>query len=357
MKSTLSAVRAYVTNAGYGREPRESPPGSPVEVSAFPKRGWTTTIWLGAPVPWILDAEGFAQAALRTFFTGELGRAQNADPVALQRLTELRESLGPTGKEGRWWVTIVCEQQVDVPDDEWLDRPFIWVSPRVTDGMASEARTKTSRAIDVLAGFVASTMPNAITGAPLFDRVFMRSGTRQPFPLLTPGAFPPSVHVSSSVPVDASGLGRAMRGLRPVLDRLESSFYWWARSIEEPDDWRRFQFQYLALEILVAKMEQVAKRAVLPTLRVGDGAAGVVPPQLLGERLTPAISFALVALMLSPKTAADDSDTFASLKSTRDRASHGGVTIGETLPTAVAGALLARYLSLAVRPEIPEAEE
>lgn len=348
VKATLSAVRAYGTHAGYGEKPREMTTDSPVVLRAYPRRRWTTTISFGAPEAWVLNAEGLAQAALRTLFTGEFGRAQKGDPVALEKVQQLRQTFGPTGEEWRWWVTIACERDQEVPEDDWLDLPFVWVSPRLTDQLAAGARDETGRALDALVALIGATLPNSITGGPALDRVFMRATDRQAFALLTPTVLPPSIQMSSREPADVSRLGSALRRLRPELDRLESSMYWWARSIEERDHWRQFQFQFLGLEILTAKLERQARQAVIPTLRGGRGTAGVVPPQLVGERLSILSQFALVALMLSPATASHDVEVFAELKRTRDQLSHGDLPLRAELPTGPAAELLARYVARAL---------
>lgn len=345
MKATLSVVRAYGTHAGYGRDPRETPPGSPVIVNDYPKKAWTTTISLGAPEAWVLDAEGLSQAALRTIFTGEFGRAQKGDSDATASIAGLRRTLGPTGGEWRWWVTIASERFEDVPDDEWLDLPLVWVSPRVTEGLAVDAREATGRGIDALAALIGSTLPNAITGGPAVDRVFLRAPGRQAFPLLTISALPPSVHTSSPEPIDVTSLGSSISRFRPALGRLQTVLYWWARSIEEDDNWRRYQFQFLALEVLANKFKRE------------DGDLAVVRRRGLrpaNERHTLAEKFAIMAQSLAPATANDDIAQFAMLKKKRDLMSHGQLAVGAQLPTDVAGRLLSRYMAGVLQRNVPE---
>lgn len=351
MKATLSAVRAYGTHSRYSPEDDRTTFGSPVIVPSFPSDGWTTTLSFGDPVAWVLDAEGLTQAARRTLFTGEFGRAQTGDIEALKHVDELRRTVGPTGEEWPWWTTIACERDHEVADDEWLKMPFMWVSPVVAEALADEARTETARATDALAALIGATIPNAMTGPPAIERVFLRATDRQAFGLLTLTLPAPTIHVSSPTDVDLSDLAGKIRRLHPELRRLESALYWWARSIEESDPRRRFQFQFLCLEVLTEKLAQGAREAVVPTLRAGPPEASVpVPPHLVGEQRTFLSKFAFVALRLSPATAVEDVGIVAGLKRTRDLVAHGASPLDANPPIDDAAQLISRYLGLLLGP-------
>ncbi|MDP9245358.1 MAG: hypothetical protein M3O64_01785, partial [Chloroflexota bacterium] len=118
MKATLSVVRAYGSTTRWGRLPREIPAGSPIVLGNYPK-GWTTSIHFGVPPAWVLKGERIRQVYARTVLRGQfLPTQRNYDRQAIEAMIA-DESIGPIVEQWDHWLTIACDQVVNVPDSEW----------------------------------------------------------------------------------------------------------------------------------------------------------------------------------------------------------------------------------------------
>lgn len=255
VNASVVLVRAYGTHGYYGRGPRETPEESPIVLPNFPKKPWTTTVALGDAIPWVLEACRLGRVITRTALTGSFGRAQSGDDDREVRALLADPSVGPNRDDWSWWVTIMCERRVEVPDDDWLERPYFWISPTVAGDLADHARREIDSALDVLAATIAGCVRNVVDSRPVIDALYFRAPDRPAFPPLKVTMGTPTISVSSPASsLDVKGLGRALRDSRAALGQLRSVAYWWARSIEESDDWKRFDFQFLALEILTNKL-------------------------------------------------------------------------------------------------------
>jgi hypothetical protein len=353
MKVAVAVTRAYGTNGGYGGKPRETPGGSPIMLRNYPRRRWHTTVTLGDAVPWVIEAARLSRAAALSVLTGTLGRAQTGEPEARARFEALLDSpeLEPTAQVWRWWVTISCERDFEVPDDhEFLKFPYVWLDPAQTDRLRDEASSSLGRSMDLIAATIGGSLPNSIDSAPAIDDVFFRAEGRRAFRQLKFIMGTPTVSVSSPLSgVDIPDLAGELKKTK-AAEGLQSVAYWWARSIEEKDDWKRFMFQFAGLDILTNKLAERAFRIVRPNLRVQDGPGDgtAVPLSVIAfERMPLAGRFGLVALVLSPETAVDDTAVFTEVAEQRNSLYHGESRAAPL--TAEAGSLLTRYVPLALR--------
>ncbi len=350
MKATIAVVRAYGSARQHGEHPRQAPPGSPITLPGFPKRPWFSSVTLGEPVPWVLDAVRVRRVFAKTALTGDFGRAQTGrGPRDQIDQMLLDPTVGPNADDWDWWTTITCEREVDLPDDEWAQMPFIWISWPRAEELARDARRDIGGVIDLIAASVYGTVPNVIDSGPVVDGVCFRRAGKTPFEL--PTATLGQVSVSVTTPpdrIDLSRLSRQLRRSRPALQTLHTAVYWWARAIEEPDDRSRFIFQFAALEILTNRLARAAQEAVLPQLRYFAFGETSILPAALTARVDGDLAgrFALTALLLAPTTATEDTRAFEELKRMRDGVAHGGVDLDTALPSA--DRLLSRYLPLAL---------
>ena len=350
MKASVVVARAYGTQGYYGQGPRETPGESPIVLPRFPKKPWSTTVALGDAVPWVLDACRLGRVITRTALTGSFGRAQSGEDDREVRALLADPSVGPNPDDWSWWITITCERTIEVRDDEWLERPYFWISPTVAGDLAAQARHDVGSALDVIAATIAGRVRNVVDSRPVIDAIYFRGQDRPGFPPLKVTMGTPTISVSSPASsLDVKDLGRALRDSRAALGGLGTVAYWWARSIEEPDEWKRFDFQFLALEILTNKLAKAAQQSVLPTL-VAETSNGsdAVPSSIVSERVTLAGKFAFVALLLSPASAMSDTADFERLAEVRNQLSHGALPLGSPLPHADAEGLLRKFLPLAL---------
>jgi hypothetical protein len=350
VKASVVLARAYGTQGYYGHGPRETPGDSPIVLPRFPKKPWTTTVALGDAVPWVLDACRLGRVITRTALTGSFGRSQSGEDDREVRALLADPNVGPSRYDWSWWITIMCESPIEVPDDEWIGRPYFWISPTVAADLAAQARRDVGSTLDVLAATIAGRVRNVVDSRPVIDGLYFRAPDRPTFPPLKVTMGTATISVSSPASsLDMKGLGRALRDNRAAIGELRSVAYWWARSIEEPDEWKRFSFQFLALEILTNKLANAAQKSVLPTLMAEtSNGSDAVPPSIVSERVTLAGKFAFVALLLSPASALSDTADFERLAEVRNRLSHGALPLGSPLPHADAEGLLRKFLPLAL---------
>lgn len=349
MKASIVLARAYGMQGYYGQGPRETPRDSPIVLPRFPKKPWTTTVALGDAVPWVLDACRLGRVITRTALTGSFGRAQSGEDDREVRALLANPGVGPNRDDWSWWITIMCDSPVEVPDDEWLDRPYFWISPTVADDLAANARREIGSTLDVVAATIAGRVRNVVDSRPVIDALYFRAPNRPGFPPLKVTMGTATLSVSSPASsLDVKELGKALRNSRPALSELRSVAYWWARSIEEPDEWKRFDFQFLALEILTNKLAKSAQTSVLPTLKAETSNGSAVPPSIVSERVTLAGKFAFVALLLSPASAVSDTAAFERLAVVRNELSHGALPLGSPLPHSEADGLLRKFVPLAL---------
>jgi len=349
MKATIAVARAYGSASRYGDAPRQAPRGSPITLVNFPKTPWLTSVTLGEPVLWVLDAVRVRRVFARTALTGAFGRAQSGQGPR-EQIDEmlLDPMIGPNADDWNWWTTITCERELDLPDDEWTQMPFMWISWSRAEELAQDARRDLGDVVDLIAASVSGLVPNVIDSSPVVDGVCFRRAGKTPFQLPTVTAGTPTVSVASPLErLDVTQLTRQLRRGRPALQQLHTVAYWWARAIGEADDWRRFMFQFVALEILTNKLAKAAQEAVLPQLRyLALGQASIPPAALTANDGDLSGRFAVAALLLAPTTAVEDTREFERLKQARDRVAHGSADLGTALPSA--DRLLGRYLPLAL---------
>jgi hypothetical protein len=188
-----------------------------------------------------------------------------------------------------------------------------------------------------------------IEAAPIVNGVCFRAEGKVPFQLPTVSLGTPTLSVTSPQDhLDLAQLERLHRRGRTALQQLEPVAYWWARGVEESDEWKRFVFQFVALEVLANRFAKTARKVVIPRLRhLAMGELSGLPVPLVARADQDVTGkFALVASLLAPSEAVEDTHEFQRLKRVRDGIAHGGVEVGTALPSP--DRLLRRYLQLAL---------
>ena len=291
-----------------------------------------------------------SRVMVRTLVDGRFGRANGGtDPHAID--TELEDpAIGPHPEEWDWWVTIACERGQSVPDDEWTQRPFLWLEWATAEKIAAHAQSEAGQGIDHIAAIIASGVTNAMRSGPVLDRVIFRARRRRPFILPTFGMRGVTVSAGSPTAFDARSLRPLFQNARVSHNRLRSAAYWWARALEESDERKRFLFGFLVLKILANTLAPIAHAAVSPTLTAADGVVvdapdGVVMPM---KRVPLAVKFQLMAAYLGRDDAAEDTAGFIRLKKARDEVAHGRALLTKELPHREAARLVNKYMSLAI---------
>jgi hypothetical protein len=136
---------------------------------------------------------------------------------------------------------------------------------------------------------------------------------------------------------------------------LASVAHWRVQALLEKDPWKRFAWTFNGLEILVNKLSARLRPELLRSLLLakdGDVVDEKLPlDELVWEasRMPLKAKFALVASVLFPGAAIEDTDTFGVLKKARDDMAHGALRSEDELPVSAAETLFEKYLGGAIK--------
>lgn len=350
MNVTIALARVYGVGLPDRGSAAERRGGTTIVLADFPRKRWQTSVTLGEPVAWLFAAERLARAVARTLSRTLSGALEGEDRTETIRRLVADERLGPSPDEREWWVSIVCEHNVDLPEDESMAEPFMWLSFERAESLERSATRDARGALDVVSILVREIVQASNT-TPVFDRVYFRADGKPSFRLPEITMHAPTVTITKPLrSVDATGLERELRRA-PAALKLRNVAYWWARAREVRDPRERFQFAFIGLETLAHELARPAHEHVLPQLRIGPTETAVPVPVALVENpvtLPLAAKFALVALLLAPASAVDDTLAFKDLKKTRDALAHGDLDVSASLPDGKAVALLNKYVELAL---------
>lgn len=262
--------------------------------------------------------------------------------------------------EHNFYVTIVLDSPVELPDEVVNDDARVWIDLSNLETYDQRLRSVGAQALDVLTSYL----------APIVDPGIFRDRVEQDRFYFLPPDGPPCVFYpnfrmgtgSLSVARGAEsfprervrdllgGLGRAAWQEHVALGR---ALTWYAKAMTTADRWRRFEATAFALEVLINKLSERHRSALIESLRGMAVTTSSLPASVVDsmlwqyERMPLTGRFAIVAAALSPGTSEQDVEIFARVKAARDRLSHGQVFDEAELPAADAESLLRRYTDLA----------
>jgi hypothetical protein len=292
---------------------------------------------------------------------------QSLDPGTLEPLFEEKLNNLPEqvfDQKFRWFLTFMIEKHVDVDDSEISPDRFQWITPEQADQVAKDFQSHASTAFDLLAPY------STIAINPLFledllvdDQVFILAEGRQPLRWPFWRAVGGEAELSLGYPELDVGRLDAVLGAAAKLSTqqrswLESSSYWYLRTLRERDPWKQFVWGFAALEILCNKVARTHYNNVIDSLARNASNASqqetsrAAIARLIGqdsvERVSLVSRFATMALALSLETATEDVDKFARVKKIRDKISHGERIREEDLARGQCRELLERYMTRAM---------
>lgn len=377
MRVTQQAVRAYRSSAYFADQqiPRLDPLGGrPVVIDPYPLIGQAgrAKLYLGAPAPEIVDANR-VRLALSGPLLEALTGGQPLDPD-IDRVIEDALARLDTSESGEtdWYLTLIVEQDIDVPDSLLIARRYYWFADDLF------ARTRAFRAVatpelDMLALLATTVLePQVFETVAVEDRVYFSAPGRVP-------CSAPEARLSGNgsvrrhiryLDVDALRARAEMGATFPPDARrvLEAVVSWWLTGLRETDPWRAFMQFFIGLESLHGRMgrrcydravtgarmqgaDQAAREgtpllaALLSKKKEGKGQ--ILPKSQLED--SAAAEFAALALALRPASADDDFATFSRMKTLRNDLVHGKKQVsGVAFPVADLRDLLRRYIDAAI---------
>lgn len=218
MRVRLRFERIYGTISRYGENPRESPFGSPILLDNYPVLGERVTIYLGQPVEELYRTYNIARAGgftlVRRNFVGEAVTDAEEKAVIEQAQAEgLRDDL----TRWNWYITIVIERTIEVPDEQCNPSRWFSIDPGVAIQAEREFLQYGSDQAQFLVDHLASFIPRHFFAThDVDDRVVFFAGEEPPFrvPQITVG----NVTASTSSPLERCNVEE----IRGALSKIQS---------------------------------------------------------------------------------------------------------------------------------------
>lgn len=179
----LRFERVYGTNSQYGKNPRESPSGSPIVLDDYPLPGEQVTIYLGEPVEDLYRTYRVAQAggftlARRNVLHEDITEEDEAAALQQAQTEPLRDDL----TQWNWYVTIVIERTIEVPDSQCTPTRWFSIDPvlaiRIEEEFLQYGSYQTDFLVDHLATHISS---HFFSIRAVDDRVVFFAGEGPPF--------------------------------------------------------------------------------------------------------------------------------------------------------------------------------
>jgi hypothetical protein len=350
---TITTTRVYGSHGRYGAHPRESPLGGPLRLRDFPEAGYQAEAVLGSPVEWLFRADRLSRAIGAAALEGVVAPTGARGSVG-DRVSQLEHemSLAAPADEYEWYVTLTISHEAEVAPELLKTRNYVWLDSGEAMRIERAERPVAIEAFDAVAASLASVLrEECFESIVLPDQTYFAMPGRETFRL--PQFSVGTVRVSmQGGTIDVEAVARALEASRALAHALGSVASWRMAAMGERDPWKRFDWTFLALEILVHRMASRLYGTVVASLRsqVGERVL-VVPGQSLLqplERLALSARFAVVALALRPEFAEADVERFRVVKKARDEMSHGAIHDPADLPIQPAADLLALYLNAAL---------
>jgi hypothetical protein len=216
MRVRLRFERVYGTISGYGENPRESPPDSPILLEDYPLPGERVTIYLGQPVEELYRTYQIARAGglmpLRRLFK-KITETDEAAALQKAQTEPLRDNLA----RWNWYITIVIERMTEVPDAQCTPARWFSIEPVLASQLEREFLTYGSYQADFLVDHLATYIPKHFFATrDVDDRVVFFAWNGPPFRMFqeTAGELTPK----TSGPMKLCNVGQ----IRASLSKLQS---------------------------------------------------------------------------------------------------------------------------------------
>ncbi len=361
---TLQFARVYGSDDYFGSEPHTAPAGSPLTYRDCPKTGDRLSLILGSSPELIFRAQDVTWAVGQLMLMSLVGREAQEGVSADARIERFlaERKRPPTITEVNWYVTITVDRDVSVDAARLGEGRYYWLEPGIATKLTDEFRREISPVADVLAIHASTIIGSGFLEKELIsDAVYFRRPGREVFALPNIQCTGLAAHIRrdmASLDLDqlSSVISAAATSPRQRHDWLGAIKYWYLAALKEPDEWKRFEYFFLVLEILARRLAKLLYNEPHHLLPAGDDVEacdgplsleelGLLPPL---ERLSLRQAFAIAVLGLYPREAEGLIRTFADVKKARDQLSHGGLRTGARLPVSKARALADKCIKGAI---------
>ncbi|GEM_PF-2909040 len=217
MQVRLRFERVYGTISRYGENPRESPSESPILLDGYPLPSERVTIYLGQPVEELYRTYNVARAGGFMLVRPNIAReavtdAEKKAAIEQAQARSLRDDL----TRWNWYITIVIERIIEVPDAQCNPARWFSIDPGVAIQVEREFLQYGSDQAQFLVDHLASFIPRHFFATQdVDDRVVFFAGEGPPFsvPRITMG----NATYSASSPLERCNVEE----IRGALSKLQ----------------------------------------------------------------------------------------------------------------------------------------
>jgi hypothetical protein len=249
-----------------------------------------------------------------------------------------------------------------VSDTELVERQYFWIDPREAIKIEKNFPSYAFPYIDIISTYISTIIdPTFLRESVIDNHVFFSAVGRESFGI---PLFSGSADVAVTKSIESLNLEKLQQLLQNIAllplnqhQWLNTISHWRLAALKEKDQWKRFLWSFLTLEILTHKLsdllyDEVISKLVLSGNSCSEQETVHIPISELiwsKERLPLRAKFAIVALGLSPDSATADVENFINVKVARDKLSHGAIKDVTELPLSIVNSLLDKYLTCAVK--------
>lgn len=132
MQVRLRFDRVYGTKSQYGDKPRDQPTGSPIVLSDYPLPGERTTIHLGSPVVELYRTRELARKGGFTIVRRNVIKEHLTEEQEAEEMLAALDGV-PDGEvtAWNWYISIVIERWIEVPDEQCNLKRWFSIDPGV----------------------------------------------------------------------------------------------------------------------------------------------------------------------------------------------------------------------------------
>lgn len=358
----MQVVRMYGSKSYYGPQPRINACGSPIIVPDFPTPGDRALIYLGAIPDEIIHGESVAQAFIKVLGPKLFGAQGAVTGFPTAEITAFLEQNEPGNAEWRdytLFTTAIVERDIGVNESQLLPDQYLWLDPSVGDKFEDEFKVQATEHLNLLTAMTSVFAPWPLLEKLLVDnRVYFSRPDRCTirFPRVTLVSAELSVRWASA-PGWCDELRAALHAFPNLTEdqrgEIMTAIRWHVASITEDDEWKRFLWGFLGLEILSKKLSKRLYESLPAEERevIDKAFRGSNKPN--APRLSLRGAFATLSRSYFPESASEHELEFRHLNKVRNDLAHGDIDLRYKPPTQEASNLLRNYLSAALRAGLP----
>jgi hypothetical protein len=183
MRFRLRFERIYGSDSRLGDTPRQSPPRSPIQIENYPFPGERLTIYLGQPVEELYRTYHIAKAGGFTLVRRNVAHEKVTEEDEAEALQQAQtEPLADDLGRWNWYVTILIERVVDVPDEQCTPGRWFCIDPTLAIAYENEFLSYGGYQADFIVDHLSSHIPRQFfTIRDVEDRVVFLPEDRPPF--------------------------------------------------------------------------------------------------------------------------------------------------------------------------------